>query len=98
MSRYVRFAIGLLAMWIGACQPRERASTSSAAPSHPAPETVNLTVTYGSEKEDWIKSVTEAFNREDHKTASGKFVHVEAIPMGSGDLIDELLTGSRQVD
>jgi Ca-activated chloride channel homolog len=97
MSRQSRFAICLLALWFGACQPRER-SSSSPPPSHPAAETVNLTFTYGSEKEEWIKNVTEAFNREDHKTASGKFVHVDAIPMGSGDLIDELMTGSRQVD
>jgi Ca-activated chloride channel family protein len=99
MNRFARLATGLLALSIGACQPGERISSSSpSVPSHPASETVNLTFTYGSEKEDWIKNVTEAFNREDHKTAGGKFVHVEAIPMGSGDLIDELLTGSRQVD
>jgi Ca-activated chloride channel family protein len=99
MSRQSRFAICLLALWFAACQPRERSSSSSSSPpSHPAAETVNLTFTYGSEKEEWIKNVTEAFNREDHKTASGKFVHVDAIPMGSGDLIDELMTGSRQVD
>ena len=100
MSRFARFAIGMIALSLAACQVGERPSSSpaSAPPSHPPSETVNLTFTYGSEKEEWIKNVTEAFNREDHKTAAGKFVHVEAVPLGSGDLIDELMTGSRQAD
>jgi len=100
MSRLARCTIALVVLSLGACQVGERSSSSdsSSAPSHPAAETVNLTFTYGSEKEEWIKNVTEAFNREDHKTAAGKFVHVDAFPMGSGELIDELLNGGRQAD
>jgi len=100
MSRLAKCVVISLIVSLAACQPRERSwsSSSPSAPSHPAAETINLTFTYGSEKEEWIKNVTAAFNREDHKTQAGKFVHVEAIPMGSGELIDELINGGRQAD
>jgi Ca-activated chloride channel family protein len=91
-------AAAVAAIVLVACRVEQSTSTSSSAPSHPSAETINLTFTYGSEKEEWIKNVTEGFNRGDHKTASGKFVHVDAIPMGSGECIDELLNGTRQAD
>src|SRR5258708_3632627 len=59
---------------------------------------VSLLFTYGSEKEDWIKEVTIAFNAEDHRLLDGRTVTVEAIPMGSGDCIDELLQETRHAD
>jgi Ca-activated chloride channel family protein len=77
------------------CQTEKRSSTTS--PRHSA-DTVNLTFTYGSEKEEWIKDLTARFNSEEHKAPSGKIVQVEAIPMGSGECIDELLSGTRQAD
>lgn len=72
------------------------------APETPAARnpkgSVSLTFTYGSEKEDWIKDVTAAFNAADHRLADGRTITVEAIPMGSGDCIDELLQESRHAD
>src|SRR5262249_14125165 len=35
-------------------------------------------------------------DRGGQKTGSGKPIHVEAIPMGSGDCVDEILNGQRQ--
>ena len=58
--------------------------------------TLSLTFTYGSEKEEWIKEAVGAFNAGKHRLASGKTVRVDALPMGSGECIDEILTGSRQ--
>jgi Ca-activated chloride channel family protein len=58
--------------------------------------TVELLFTYGSEKEDWIKDVTGAFNQGGHKTAAGKAIRVQAVPLGSGESIDELLSGRRK--
>jgi Ca-activated chloride channel family protein len=52
--------------------------------------------TYGSEKQTWIEEATSAFNRGGHKTTTGKVIQVEAIPMGSGDCVDEILSGKRQ--
>src|SRR5262249_49753001 len=60
------------------------------------PDEVLLVFTYGSEKEGWIKEVTAAFNAEGRKVASGKTIRVDAVPMGSGELIDEVLTERRK--
>jgi len=59
---------------------------------------LELVFTYGSEKEKWINEVTEAFNRADHRTSGGKRIFVRAIPMGSGEAIDEVMEGRRQPD
>ncbi len=61
----------------------------------PTANELRLVFTYGSEKESWLKEVTAAFNRQTLKH-DGRTVVVEAIPMGSGECIDELLEGRRQ--
>jgi Ca-activated chloride channel family protein len=78
-----------------ACKSRNRSTTESEVPPG---EKVELTFTYGSEKEKWINEVTGEFNRGDHHTGSGKRIYVRAIPMGSGEAIDEVLEGRRQPD
>jgi Ca-activated chloride channel family protein len=57
---------------------------------------VELVFPYGSEKEKWIKDVTDAFNRSNTKTQSGKTIFVRALPMGSGETIDNILSGRLQ--
>jgi Ca-activated chloride channel family protein len=67
--------------------------------NEPAPASKNaleLVFTYGSEKEKWITEVTDQFNREGHRTGAGRPIVVRASPMGSGELIDEVLSGRRQ--
>lgn len=59
---------------------------------------LELTFTYGSEKEKWISDVTADFNRSEHKTTGGKRIFVKAIPMGSGEAIDEVMEGRGQPD
>jgi Ca-activated chloride channel family protein len=57
----------------------------SGGQNEPAPAPKNaleLVFTYGSEKEKWITEVTAQFNREGHRTASGKPIFVRALPMG----------------
>lgn len=61
-----------------------------------AADEVELTFTYGSEKAQWIKAVTEEFNQQYHKTYSGKRIIVNAIPMGSGETMKEVLEGTRR--
>ena len=51
---------------------------------------------YGSEKEKWINDVTAAFNRSGAKTQSGKTIFVRTLPMGSGETIDNILSGRLQ--
>lgn len=93
-------AVVLALIALAGCARREAPSSSSSSsgePQKPA-DAITLTFTYGSEKEAWIKQVTDAFNSAQHKTAAGKPVFVEAIPMGSGDCIDELVNETRKTD
>ncbi len=74
-----------------------RAEVESTTPAvDPGPNGLKLIFTYGSEKEEWIENVTRAFNEGDHRTADGKRIVVEAIPMGSGESITELVEGHRE--
>lgn len=67
------------------------------SPSDPPPSNkLELVFTYSSEKKEWINAVTPAFNAANHTTKSGKTIVVTAIPMGSGECIDEILAGRRK--
>jgi len=59
----------------------------------PAADQVVVRFTYGSEKKAWIHEVTEAFNARGEKTASGKRICVNAIPMGSGESVEQIRSG-----
>jgi Ca-activated chloride channel family protein len=57
-------------------------------------DVVTLVFTYGSEKEEWIKDLTAKFNADPAQTvAGGRRIRVEAVPLGSGESIEELLAG-----
>jgi Ca-activated chloride channel family protein len=98
MKRLAILSLLLSALFAtGGCND-DSSSSSSAPPPPPKPNvpTTELTFTYGSEKESWVKAQTELFNGAQKKTAAGNIIHVDAIPMGSGDTIDEVLNGRRQ--
>jgi Ca-activated chloride channel homolog len=86
---------GVLAGGVAGCKssPRESAPAATPEPSH---DSLELIFSYGSEKEKWIKEVTDRFNAEDHRAPGGKRIFVRAISMGSGECIDEVLEGRRQ--
>jgi Ca-activated chloride channel family protein len=89
------FAFGtlLLVFFFSSCKSRTaQQSEANQAP----PNALELTLTYGSEKEKWISEVTAEFNRGDHPIGSGKRIFVRALPMGSGEAIDEVMEGRRQ--
>ena len=88
-------AVGLL---IGSCvAPACRGGESSTSRGTDPPvdrePTLELVFTYGSEKQNWIDESTASFNAERRRLASGKLVRVRAVPMGSGELIDDILAG-----
>ncbi len=61
-------------------------------------DALQLTFTYGSEKEEWIKVVTAEFNAARNQTESGKAIVVKAIPLGSGECTDTILNETIQAD
>jgi Ca-activated chloride channel family protein len=69
---------------------------AGAAPAGPDSQALEILCTYGSEKEPWIREATDAFNRQGRKTSGGRGIAVTAIPMGSGEAIEELLAGTRR--
>ena len=70
---------------------------AKAAPgADPGEARVNVLFTYGSEKQTWIEESTAAFNQARRRTSSGKVIRVEAIPIGSGESVEEMLSGRRQ--
>ncbi len=77
--------------------PTTSEKTVSAEPARqPAPShSLELVFTYSSEKQKWIEEATASFNSAGHKLADGRVVFVRAFPLGSGELIDEILTGRR---
>jgi Ca-activated chloride channel family protein len=69
----------------------------NAAPAKPTdipPDVVKLSFVYGSEKKDWVNAVTQTFNNEKRKTASGKTIFVDALPLGSGESVTDILNGT----
>ncbi len=78
------------------CKKQESA-TQERASSEQAPQgSLELVFPYGSEKEKWITDVTRDFNQRHVKTQSGKTIFVRALPMGSGETIDNILSGRLQ--
>ncbi len=80
-----------------ACQ-RSTSSAHAPADNEVPAGALKITFTYSSEKQPWIEDVTRRFNAEKHALPSGQAIHITAIPLGSGDCIDELLNGGRQAD
>lgn len=89
-------ALALAACGRGGAAPGAGPAGSNVAAAGRSPDALQLLFTYGSEKEDWIKEVTARFNDGGFKTAAGKPIWVEAVAEGSGESIDELLSGSRR--
>ena len=84
-------------VFLAGCKSKGTSSANEERAQQQAPaDSIELLFTYGSEKERWINEVTDKFNREDHRAPGGKRVFVRALPMGSGELISEILDGTRQ--
>lgn len=77
-----------------ACKRSESRSSSAQAEGTAPAGSLELVFTYGSEKEKWIKDITDSFNRARNKTNGGQRIFVRAIPMGSGELIEDILNGN----
>ncbi len=54
-------------------------------------KTVTVTMIYGSEKEEWLVPLVEAFNAAKNKTEAGSTIVIEATPMGSIESGDQIV-------
>ncbi|MCG6863782.1 MAG: substrate-binding and VWA domain-containing protein [Chromatiaceae bacterium] len=92
MFRYQLAPLAVLLL-VGGLTTNPVAAGGKQNPCQPATNQVIVRFTYGSEKAPWIHAVTETFNAEGVKTASGKRICVHAIPKGSGDSVNEIKMG-----
>jgi Ca-activated chloride channel family protein len=88
---------------VAGCNKEQAGSSESRQTADPASvqlpaNTVKLNFVYGSEKQKWVDDVTAVFNRSGATLADGRPVFVQATPMGSGECIDEVITGHAQAD
>jgi Ca-activated chloride channel family protein len=84
----------LIPILLGGC--KDKPPTSNESPSRAPQGALELVFPYGSEKEKWINDVTEAFNRSAPRIQGGRQIFVRALPMGSGESIDNILSGRLQ--
>ena len=72
--------------------PRAQSAGRDAPPPAPA-DAVTLLFPYGSEKEEWLTAATNGFNSGGFETGDGRPIRVEAVPLGSGETMSEVLSG-----
>jgi Ca-activated chloride channel homolog len=94
LRRSAACAFSLSVLLTAGC--RKQSPNTNETPAAVPRGALELVFPYGSEKEKWINDVTTAFNRGDAKTPGGKTIFVRAMPMGSGETIDNILSGRFQ--
>ncbi len=87
----------LLSLQFG-CRSKTDTARQSGPPQQISNDQIQLLFSYGSEKQKWIDDVTATFNQSGTRTAGGKRILVKAIPKGSGECIDDVLSGAEQDD
>ncbi len=89
--------VGLLALIVlAAC--KEEASSSGAAKAQEGKPGASgralvLTVAYGSEKKTWLEEQARAFEQSGAKTKSGRPIRIDGKAMGSGEAVQEIVSG-----
>jgi Ca-activated chloride channel homolog len=91
-------AIVLLPMLASGLLCCRKPATPDLTSETPPPDELRLLFSYGSEKQKWIEDVTATFNQSGAKTSGGKRITVKAIPKGSGECIDDLISGREHDD
>jgi Ca-activated chloride channel family protein len=94
----VALLLALLVVWSLGCKNRSTSKPTGEQEIPPTANEIRLTFSYGSEKQKWIEDVTAAFNQSGAKTSTGKRITVKAVPKGSGECIDDVLSGAEQDD
>ena len=97
------FSRRLLALWLvvaifaTACSSDGGSGGGASNPPTAIPaDAIKVTFTYGSEKDAWVKAVTQTFNQSNQRTASGKLIVAEPIPVGSTESAYDIVEGRAQ--
>jgi Ca-activated chloride channel family protein len=92
--------LGIAAVFsISGCRQQANQAEGTSGKLQPASANeLRLTFTYGSEKQKWVEDVTAAFNASGARTSDGRHITVQAIPKGSGELVEDLLSGNDHAD
>lgn len=61
-------------------------------------DAIELRMLYSSDKQPWIEHVTRLFNAGNNTTDNGTPIYVDAIPMGSVESMDKILSGTDEPD
>jgi Ca-activated chloride channel family protein len=74
--------LGLLILLLGGCGVLDSVSGNK----------VTVSIVYGSEKEEWLEPLVQEYNNAGHKTTEGSTIVVEAMPMGSIESMDAIIS------
>lgn len=85
-------SVVLAGMLLAACSVGGDNAGAGGAPS----DALVVRMLYGSEKQAWIEAVTPAFNSQRLRSSSGKPIWIEAVPAGSADSMERILSGQDQ--
>ncbi len=92
---FAALTAGLLLSLLTSCGDAEPSAVTT-EPAKPDPQALELLLTYSSEKKDWIESSVSAFNAAKLTLTDGRRITVTALPMGSGECVDEVNQGTRK--
>ncbi|WP_257449128.1 substrate-binding and VWA domain-containing protein [Archangium lipolyticum] len=81
-----------------ACKESNQGPSGASAPARKQQEAVGgpalvLTVAYGSEKKSWFEEQARAFERSGARTKSGRSIQVRGQAMGSGEAVQDIVSG-----
>ena len=107
-NSFAYYTVYLLLLVLAACSTTTTPNTSNQRPAQtPANQSfqcsahssnpVTLTMYYGSEKEAWINDVVATFNSQNITACDGP-ITVKAVPLGSGQSMQEIVAGTIQPD
>ncbi|MDR3578008.1 MAG: substrate-binding domain-containing protein [Anaerolineaceae bacterium] len=57
---------------------------------------VVVSISYGSEKQEWLDPLVAAFNASKQTTKEGSLIEIQATPIGSIEAVDQILAGTLQ--
>lgn len=93
--RHVGLLLALIALIVAACDEGSSGGAVTQPTALPR-DAVRVLFTYGSEKDAWVKAVTQTFNASNTRLASGKLVQVEPVPFGSVESGMDIVEGRTQ--